>query len=62
MLQLKKYREVYLINNSNDARFSICKVLNDYDNEDAAFEDLKKLLAHEVSETDLLKEFDNKGL
>ncbi|MBP2032730.1 hypothetical protein J2Z42_001404 [Clostridium algifaecis] len=59
---LKKYREVYLINNSNDVRYSICKVLNDYDSQEAAEADLLKLLSHEVSETDLLKDFDNKGI
>jgi predicted metal-binding protein len=59
---LKKYREVYLINNSNDARFSICKVLNDYETEDEAWEDFKKLATKEITEKDLLKEFDNKEI
>lgn len=57
----KKHREVYIIH-TTDTKSSICKVLNEYVNEDEAFEDLKKLLVKETNEDNLLNELDNKGL
>lgn len=55
-----KDKKVYLINNASDIKYSICKVLNEYDNKEKAIDDLKKLLSEEISESDLLKLFKNK--
>jgi len=40
--------------------YLICKILNEYSNEEEAEEDLLRLLAHEITEDDLLSEFDKK--
>lgn len=57
-----KYRDVYLINKATDSSFSLCKVLNKYESDEAATDDLKKLLARKITETDLLRKFDDKEI
>ncbi|MBK5242627.1 hypothetical protein [Clostridium sp.] len=58
----KKYREVYLINKSTNTKFSLCKVLNEYDSKESAMEDIMKILTKKINEIDLLKEFDGKEI
>lgn len=59
---LKKHREVYIINKVTENKYQLCKVLNEYDTNAAATDDLKKILMKKISENDLLKEYDKKEL
>jgi phenylpyruvate tautomerase PptA (4-oxalocrotonate tautomerase family) len=58
----KNYRKVYIINEVTDNNYQLCKVLNEYSTDEAITEDLKKLLAKEITEEDLLKEYGKKGI
>ena len=48
------------MHSTTTGKYMICKVLNEYDNEKEADDDMVKLLTHEISEKDLLKEFSKK--
>jgi hypothetical protein len=58
----EKYRRVYVIKKVTDSSYQLCKVLNEYSTDDAVTEDLKRLLTKEITEKDLLKEYDQKEI
>jgi len=62
MFEFKKYRKVYIINEVNEHKFQICKVLNEYDTLEGADNDLLKLLTNRGSENELLEKFNKKEL
>jgi len=62
MFNIKKYRHVYIINEVNEHKFQICRVLNEYDSLEDADDDLLKLLTNKRSENDLLEKFNDKEL
>lgn len=49
----------YLINKT-EGSYSVCKILNEYDNEEEATDDLLSLLSHKITEKDLLKKSSKK--
>lgn len=53
-------RNVYLVHKMGEENFKLCKVLNEYEDVEAANDDLTKLLTDEVTERQLLKEFSKK--
>ncbi|HHX67024.1 MAG TPA: hypothetical protein GX708_03085 [Gallicola sp.] len=53
-------RNVYLIHKMGEGNYKLCKVLNEYDDVEAANDDLVKLLTDQVTERKLLKEFSQK--
>jgi predicted Mrr-cat superfamily restriction endonuclease len=56
----KGLKKCYIMHSTTTGEYMICKVLNDYDNKKEADDDMVKLLAREISEKDLLKEFSKK--
>ena len=56
----KGLKKCYIMHSTTTGKYMICKVLNEYDNEKEADKDMVKLLAHKISEKDLLKEFSKK--
>ncbi|GCD12625.1 hypothetical protein [Clostridium tagluense] len=56
----KKYRQVYVIKEVHENKFQLCKVLNEYETDKEVTDDLKRLLADEITEKDLLKDFATK--
>ncbi len=56
----KGLKKCYIMHSTTTGEYMICKVLNEYDNEKEADKDMVKLLIHEISEKDLLKEFSKK--
>jgi hypothetical protein len=58
----KKFREVYLVHEMPNGENLLCKVLNRYDNDEDATNDLKDLLSKKLTEKELLVEFTNKGI
>ena len=59
---LKKLREVYLVHEMPNGEHLLCKVLDRYDNDEDATNDLKDLLSKKLTEKELLVEFTNKGI
>ncbi|NLX63505.1 MAG: hypothetical protein GX022_01815 [Clostridiaceae bacterium] len=57
----KGLTKCYIIHSTSTGQHMICRVLNEYKNENEAEEDLIKLLTHKISEKDLLKEFTKKS-
>jgi len=55
----KEHKKSYVIH-SMPTRYLICRVLNEYPDHEQAESDLVKLLAHEITEDDLLNDFDKK--
>jgi len=53
------YKNGYLIHQTS-TKFILCKILNEYDNQKDANDDLVNLLAHKKTEKELLKEFNSK--
>jgi len=53
-------RNVYLVHKMGEENYKLCKVLNEYDNLEAANDDLVKLLTDQVTECKLLKKFSKK--
>ena len=47
----------YLIHEDSTGTFSVCRILNDYDNKEDATSDLVKLLGKKKTEEDLLREY-----
>jgi len=52
----KGLKKCYIMHSTTTGKYMICKVLNEYDNKKEADKDMVKLLTHEISEKDLLKE------
>ena len=59
LFKKKEHKKGYVIHKMT-TEYLICKILNEYSNEEEAEEDLLRLLAHEITEDDLLSEFDKK--
>jgi len=57
----KELKKCYIIHSTTTSKYMICRVLNEYDNEEEADEDMIKLLTHKITEKDLLKEFSKKS-
>ena len=55
----KKYKKVYIINEVSKNKFQLCKVLNEYDSQKAANNDLIGLLTKRETETTILKKYTN---
>lgn len=56
----KGLKKGYLIHETSTGIYSICRILNEYDNKSDAINDMAKLLGHEINEKDLLKEYSKK--
>lgn len=56
----KKVRKKGYVIHEAATKYSICRILNEYDNKEQAKHDLVELLTHKISEEDLLNEFDKK--
>lgn len=56
---MKQYKKGYIIHKTA-TRFLLCKILNEYNNEAEADQDLTNLLTDKKSEKDLLKEYSKK--
>ena len=56
----KGLKKCYIMHSITTGEYMICRVLNEYDNEKEADDDMVKLLTHKISEEDLLKEFSKK--
>ncbi|NLX78099.1 MAG: hypothetical protein GXZ01_12175 [Clostridiaceae bacterium] len=56
----KGLKKCYLVHSTDTGKYMICWVLNEYTDSDEASDDLVKLLTHQISEKDLLKEFTRK--
>jgi hypothetical protein len=54
---MKEVKKGYLIHNNNGLTYRVCKILNEYDTEEEANEDLLNLLSGETTEKELIKEF-----
>jgi hypothetical protein len=59
MKQSKQIKNGYLIHQTEN-KFIICKILNEYNSQQEANNDLVDLLTKKKKEDDLLKEFNNK--
>ncbi|MBW9173373.1 hypothetical protein [Clostridium estertheticum] len=57
-----RHRHLYVIHELTETKFELCRVLNTYDTDSAAIDDVKKLLSNKISEKDLLKMLDKKGI
>lgn len=55
----KEHKKGYVIHEMA-TKYLVCKILNEYDTKEGAEDDLLSLLAHEITEDDLLSEFDKK--
>lgn len=62
LLKRKEYTKGYLIHKTANSKHMLCKILNEYDNEEEALQDLLKLLTKKKSEKELLVEYDKKKL
>jgi hypothetical protein len=56
----KGLKKCYIIHSTSTGEYTICRVLNEYDNKEEAKNDLIDLLTHKISEKDMLKEFTKK--
>jgi len=59
IIENNKYRKAYKVVDNN-GNFELCKILNEYDDEEKANEDLLKLLSSKVTEKTILKDYSNK--
>jgi hypothetical protein len=57
---MDKYRKGYLIHETSDDHYCLCKILNEYNSEEEAEEALIDLLTHVKTEKQLLKEYSKK--
>lgn len=53
-------KKVYVINNTTDTNYKLCKVLNEYSNIEDAKKALTELLTNKTTEKKLLKEYGKK--
>lgn len=56
----KGLKKGYLIHETSTGIYSICRILNEYDNKSDAINYMAKLLAKEFTEKDLLKMYTKK--
>ena len=59
IIENNKYRKAYKVVDNN-GNFELFKILNEYDDEEKANEDLLKLLSSKVTEKTILKDYSNK--
>jgi hypothetical protein len=55
----KEHKKGYVIHEMA-TKYLVCRILNEYPSKEQAQEDLVKLLTHEITEENLLTEFDKK--
>lgn len=55
-----RFKKAYIIHETSNNKFMLCKVLNEYTSDKEATETLIQLLRHTKTEKDILKEFSNK--
>ena len=55
-------RNGYLIHESGENKFCICKILNEHDNSEDAKKDLVDLLSRNKTEKQILKEYSKKDI
>ncbi|WP_058486096.1 hypothetical protein [Defluviitalea phaphyphila] len=53
----KGYKRCYIIHSNTSGKFYICRVLNIYDSEEEAIDNLTNLLNHNINEECLLSNF-----
>lgn len=53
----KGLKKGYLIHESSTGVYSVCRILNEYDNKDDARDDLAKILCQNKTELDLLRQY-----
>jgi hypothetical protein len=56
LIKPQQERRGYFVHTSNGKNM-LCKILNEYDTKEEAQDDLVKLIANEITEKDLYKEF-----
>jgi hypothetical protein len=57
---MDKNRKGYLIHETDENHFCLCRILNEYDNEKDAENDLIDLLTHNKTEKQILREYSKK--
>lgn len=55
-------KKAYLLHKMDNGKVCLCKVLDEFWDEDEAAEVLIKLLTHKISEKQVLKEYAKKGI
>ncbi|NLC43731.1 MAG: hypothetical protein GX783_05555 [Clostridiales bacterium] len=59
LFKRKEYKKGYFIHETVNG-FKLCRILNEYDKEQDAMDDLLKLLSHKVTQEDLLEVYSKK--
>jgi ABC-type metal ion transport system substrate-binding protein len=56
----KGLKKTYILHKVTDTKYTICRVLNEYNSKQDADAELVKLLTHKKTEEELLKEYTKK--